>query len=142
MREGHGLGHVESEARREKGDFEGAFKRWAAKMERLTLAKKLHADWIPQMNVERGESYYFNVRTGEASDEHPNMKQVRATERKQRQLAEKTIEERLERLREYEEQLRGGEHSQLELYSEAARKVVTDALALLWPVNSTRWVCR
>ena len=60
-------------------------------MERLTLAKKLHADWIPQMNVESGESYFFNVRTGESSDEHPNMKQVRATERKQRQLELETL---------------------------------------------------
>ena len=66
------LERVEREAVREKADFEGAFRKWSARMERQMLSKKLHADWIPQMNVERGESYYFNVKTGESSDEHPN----------------------------------------------------------------------
>ena len=110
----------------------------AAKMERLTLAKKLHADWIPQMNVERGESYYFNVRTGDSSEEHPNMKQVRATEKKQRQLAEAQIKERLDRLREYEELLRDGEEGHLERYEHQAAKVLGEAAVNLR--TAARWV--
>ena len=57
-----GRGACVPQARADKSEFEAAFRRWVAKMERKTLEKKLHADWIPQMNVERGESYYFNVR--------------------------------------------------------------------------------
>ena len=91
--------------------FEEAFRKWAAKMERLTLQKKLHSDWIPQMNVEKGESYFFNVRTGESSEEHPNMRQVRTTERKQRQAGEEQITERLKRLKDYEDLLRSGEEN-------------------------------
>ena len=115
---------------REKRDFESAFRKWAAKMEKLTLAKKLHADWIPQMNVERGESYFFNVRTGESSEEHPNMKEVRKTEKKQRKLAEEAMEERLARLQGYEEQLRDALRTELEAYAEQAAKVAAEAAVL------------
>jgi len=134
---------VQSEATREKGDFETAFRKWAIKMEKLTLAKKLHADWIPQMNMERGESYYFNVKTAESSEEHPNMKQVRATHAKQRALAEAAMEERLALLQGYEEQLREGLLKQLEAYSEQAAKVVAEAAVLTQVSNSgVRWVAR
>ena len=134
------LQRVESECTREKTDFEHAFKRWAAKMERQMLAKRLHADWIPQMNVERGESYYFNVKTGESSDEHPNMRQARATEKKQRALGEQQVSERLERLKEYEALLRDGEGDRLAEYAEQAAKVVADAGALRQPAANARWV--
>lgn len=134
------LGRVTSEAAREKTDFEIAFKKWSAKMERQMLAKKLHADWIPQMNVEKGESYYFNVRTGESSDEHPNMRQVRATERKQRAAGEAQVAERLGRLRDYESLLREGEEARLAEYVEQASKVVADATALRQPAAAARWV--
>jgi hypothetical protein len=134
------LARVQSEAKREKSEFEAAFKKWAVRMERQTLAKKLHADWIPQMNVERGESYFFNVRTGESSEEHPNMRQVRATERKQRQLAEAQMAERLERLRDYEALLHSGERAHLREYSEAAAGVLVDAVALRLPAASAQWV--
>ena len=134
------LEHLRSEATREKAEFEEAFRKWQAKMERLTLAKKLHADWIPQMNVERGESYYFNVRTGESSEEHPNMKIVRSTEKKQRQLAEEQMGERLSRLQQYEEQLNDGQSAQLESYSQAAARVLADSAALSLPWANVRWV--
>ena len=124
------LEHVHEEVLREKRDFESAFRKWAAKMEKLTLTKKLHADWIPQMNVERGESYFFNVRTGESSEEHPNMKEVRKTEKKQRKLAEETMEERLARLQGYEEQLRDALRTELEAYAEQAAKVAAEAAVL------------
>eukprot|EP00900_Chrysochromulina_parva_P024122 jgi/Chrpa1/6343/Chrysochromulina_OHIO_Genome00016702-RA len=124
------LEHVYEEVLREKRDFESAFRKWAAKMEKLTLAKKLHADWIPQMNVERGESYFFNVRTGESSEEHPNMKEVRKTEKKQRKLAEEAMEERLTRLQGYEEQLRDALRTELEAYAEQAAKVAAEAAVL------------
>jgi hypothetical protein len=124
------LEHVYEEVLREKRDFESAFRKWAAKMEELTLAKKLHADWIPQMNVERGESYFFNVRTGESSEEHPNMKEVRKTEKKQRKLAEEAMEERLRRLQGYEEQLRDALRTELEAYAEQAAKVAAEAAVL------------
>ena len=136
------LSRVRAEAEREKADFEGAFRKWAAKMERLTLAKKMHADWIPQMNVERGESYFFNVRSGESSEEHPNMKLVRATERKQRKLGEAQMEERLQRLQGYEEQLRDGERAELDRYNACAARVLTDASALSLPASATPWVGR
>ena len=137
------LARVQSEAAREKADFEAAFTKWAARMERQTLAKKLHADWIPQMNVERGESYYFNVRTGESSEEHPNMRQVRATEKKQRQVGEGQLRERLERLREYEELLRAGEEQQLEGYLHHATRVLSEAAANLpRAAAAARWVQR
>jgi len=134
------LHRVRNEAEREKAEFEGSFKKWAARMERQTLAKKLHADWIPQMNVERGESYFFNVRTGESSEEHPNMRQVRATEKKQRQLAEAVMKERLMRLRDYEEQLREGQRLQLDGYEEHAARVLADASSLRTPMGATRWI--
>ena len=124
------LEHVHEEVLREKRDFESAFRKWAAKMEKLTLTKKLHADWIPQMNVERGESYFFNVRTGESSEEHPNMKEVRKTEKKQRKLAEEAMEERLARLQGYEEQLRDALRTELEAYAEQAAKVAAEAAVL------------
>jgi len=114
------LTRVQQEVVREKGEFEDAFKKWAAKMEKLTLAKKLHADWIPQMNVGSGESYYFNVRTGESSEEHPNMRQVRATEKKQRALAEAAVGERLQHLRDYEQRLLEGQTHQMGVYAEGA----------------------
>ena len=136
------LDRVQSEAEREKGDFEGSFAKWSARMERQTLAKKLHADWIPQMNLERGESYYFNVRTGESSEEHPNMRQVRATEKKQRQLAEAQMRDRLERLRDYEEQLREGEEQQFDGYRRHAARVLSEAAANLRPTAAPRWVQR
>ena len=134
------LARVQSEAGREKADFETSFKKWAGRMERQTLAKKLHADWIPQMNVEEGQTYYFNVRTGESSEEHPNMRQVRATEKKQRGIGEAQILERLTRLKEYEEQLRGGEEAQLEQYVVHAAKALSDASALRLPAANARWV--
>ena len=109
-------------------------------MESKTLAKKLHSDWIPQMNVEEGKSYFFNVRTGESSEEHPNMRQVRATERKQRQLAEEQMAERLERLKAYEEQLADGEDGQLGAYEKHATRVLSEAAANL--VQPARWVQR
>jgi hypothetical protein len=68
---------LQAEVTREKCEFEEAFKKWASRMEKHVLGKKLHSDWIPQMNLGSGESYYFNVRTGESSEEHPNMRQVR-----------------------------------------------------------------
>ena len=106
------------------------------------LAKKLHADWIPQMNVERGESYFFNVRTGESTEEHPNMKQVRACEKKQRGIAEAEMEERLARLKDYEQRLGDGQLEQLELYGEHAASVLRESSALWQPAMKTRWVCR
>lgn len=124
------LARVQEEVMREKNDFEESFKKWAAKMEKLTLAKKLHADWIPQMNVGSGESYYFNVRTGESSEEHPNMRQVRATEKKQRALAEPKVAEILQQLRDYEQQLLQGQANQLSLYAEEAQ--VAWQAALPW----------
>ncbi|KAL3925740.1 MAG: hypothetical protein SGPRY_003578 [Prymnesium sp.] len=127
------LAHVKQETIREKEEFEHAFRKWAAKMEKQTLSKKLHADWIPQMNVGSGESYYFNVRTGESSEEHPNMRQVRATEKKQRALAEATMTERLKHLRSYEEQLVEARDQQMELYREQVEEA--------WRVT-TPWSCR
>jgi len=92
---------VRREAARERQEFEASFKRWAKGMQKHMLAKKLHADWIPQMNSANGESYYFNLRTGESSEEHPNMRQIRSLERKQRALAEQRLAVRLTRLRNY-----------------------------------------
>ena len=108
--------------------------RWAA-----DAGEKLHADCY-HMNVEKGESYYFNVRTGESSDEHPNMRQVRATERKQRAAGEAQVAERLGRLRDYESLLREGEEARLAEYVEQASKVVADATALRQPAAAARWV--
>ncbi|KAL1503756.1 hypothetical protein AB1Y20_012225 [Prymnesium parvum] len=114
------LGRVRQEAIKEKDEFEEAFKKWAVRMEKQTLNKKLHADWIPQMDVGSGESYYFNVRTGESSAEHPNMRQVRATARKQRALAEAAMTERLACLQTYESQLCEGRLAQLRAYAAQA----------------------
>ena len=94
------------------------------------------------MNVERGESYFFNVRTGETSEEHPNMKQVRATEKKQRQVGEQQMQERLCRLQGYEEQLCEGQRTHSTQYSEHAEKVLSDASALALPASAARWVRR
>lgn len=122
------VSRLKAEVTREKCEFEEAFKKWASRMEKHVLGKKLHSDWIPQMNLGSGESYYFNVRTGESSEEHPNMRQVRATERKQRQLAEATISERLNLLRGYEDQLVDGRTEQLANYEQASAAVWRAAL--------------
>ena len=94
------------------------------------------------MNVEHGSSYYFNVRTGESSEEHPNMRQVRATEKKQRALGEQELRERLDLLRGYEEQLREGEVSQMATYERHSKRVLGEAAANLRPVGDARWVMR
>ena len=39
------LDRLVGEVQRERTSFENAFKKWSVKMEKLTLAKKLHADW-------------------------------------------------------------------------------------------------
>ena len=95
-----------------------------------------------QMNIDSGQSYYFNVRSGESSEEHPNMKQVRATEKKQRALAEAAMGERLKRLQAYDEALREGQAAQLSGYAVQAAKVMRDAGALALPATSVKWVCR
>ena len=96
------------------------------------------------MNVEEGTSYFFNARTGESSEEHPNMRQVRATERKQRALAEAQLTERLERLREYEGELGAAEEAQAEAYGGRASRVLAEAAANLWSKRAyeARWVMR
>ena len=70
------------------------------------------------------------------------MKLARATERKQRALAEQLMEERLESLKAYEAQLKDGERAQLGAYAEAAAKVLADATALTLPHARVRWVCK
>ena len=69
---------LQREATREKKDFDAAFSKWAARLQKHYLSKKLHADWIPQMNTLNGSSYFFNLKTGESSEDHPNLKQVSA----------------------------------------------------------------
>ena len=60
------------------------------------------------MNTLTGASYFFNLKTGEAAEEHPNLKAAKKTERTQRKLAEEQLSERLATLREYEERLADG----------------------------------
>ena len=67
---------LQREATREKKDFDAAFGKWAARLQKHYVSKKLHADWIPQMNTLNGSSYFFNLKTGESSEDHPNLKQV------------------------------------------------------------------
>eukprot|EP00964_Phaeocystis_antarctica_P152564 scaffold120508_cov63-Phaeocystis_antarctica.AAC.3 len=69
---------LQREATREKKDFDAAFGKWAARLQKHYMTKKLHADWIPQMNTLNGSSYFFNLKTGESSEDHPNLKQVSA----------------------------------------------------------------
>eukprot|EP00965_Chrysotila_dentata_P216660 6189504-Pleurochrysis_carterae.AAC.5 len=96
------LVYAQSGALQERSEYEAAFRKWAIKMHKQTLAKKMHKDWIPQMNVSTGKTYFFNLKTGESSEEHPNVEVGRATERKQRGIADKAIEKRLAKLRDYE----------------------------------------
>ena len=70
---------LQREATREKKDFDAAFGKWAARLQKHYVSKKLHADWIPQMNTLNGSSYFFNLKTGESSEDHPNLKQVSCT---------------------------------------------------------------
>ena len=71
------------------------------------------------------------------------MRQVRATEKKQRALAESQMGERLERLREYEEALRAGEEAQLrDGYEVHAARVLSEAAANLKVAPAARWVQR
>ena len=94
--------------------------KWAARLQKHYVSKKLHADWIPQMNTLTGASYFFNLKTGEAAEEHPNLKAAKKTERTQRKLAEEQLSERLATLREYEERLADGRVGVLERYAAEA----------------------
>ena len=67
---------------------------------------------------------------------------MRACEKKQRQLGEAEMTERLGRLRDYEERLRLGQETQLEMYGEHATAVWVESAALLRPALSTRWAGR
>ena len=111
---------VQADAARERRDFEESFRKWAAKMTKTMLARKLPSDWIPQMNTLTGASYFFNLKTGEAAEEHPNLKAAKKTERTQRKLAEEQLSERLATLCEYEERLADGRNAQLERYAAEA----------------------
>ena len=111
---------VQADAARERRDFEESFRKWAAKMTKTMLARKLPSDWIPQMNTLTGASYFFNLKTGEAAEEHPNLKAAKKTERTQRKLAEEQLSERLATLREYEERLADGRAQVLERYAAEA----------------------
>ena len=70
------------------------------------------------------------------------MRQVRATEKKQRSLGEAELRERLDLLRGYEEQLREGEVEQMRVYEKHAKRVLGEAAANLRPVGDARWVMR
>ena len=70
------------------------------------------------------------------------MRQVRATEKKQRALAEAQMTERLETLQGYEEQLRDGEEAQLASYGTNAARVLGEAAFNLRPLDAARWVQR
>ena len=72
------------------------------------------------MNTLTGASYFFNLKTGEAAEEHPNLKAAKKTERTQRKLAEEQLSERLATLREYEERLADGRAQVLERYAAEA----------------------
>ena len=111
---------MQADAARERRDFEESFRKWAAKMTKTMLARKLPSDWIPQMNTLTGASYFFNLKTGEAAEEHPNLKAAKKTERTQRKLAEEQLTERLATLREYEERLADGRAAVLERYAAEA----------------------
>lgn len=96
---------VRRDATRERDDFEKAFASWAKQMRKATLQKKLGENWIPQMDADTGDSYFFNMKTGESSSENPNLRVARATEKKQRAAGEAALRARLETLGAYEQGL-------------------------------------
>ena len=67
---------------------------------------------------------------------------MRACEKKQRQLAEGLMEERLQALQEYEELLVEAKATQLTAYAAHAAKVLADSAALRVPASAARWVQR
>ena len=131
---------LQREATREKSEFEEAFSKWTARLHKHHLAKKLHADWIPQMNMVSGASYFFNLKTGESSEEHPNLRNAQAVEKKQRQQGEAELEKRLSLLREYEEKLQAGQAAQLRQYSSSAAALWADRATSRTGFDAARWV--
>lgn len=73
------------------------------------------------MDPVSGASYFFNLKTGETSEEHPNMRVARATERKERLKAEVNLGDRLARLQRYVEELEASLAGQLEQLDAAAQ---------------------
>ena len=100
----------------------------------------MHADWIPQMNMVSGASYFFNLKTGESSEEHPNLRNAQAVEKKQRQQGEAELEKRLSLLREYEEKLHAGQAAQLRDYSSSAAALWADRATSRTGSDAARWV--
>jgi len=51
---------------------------WRTRAERIMVAKKLSAEWIPQCSRVGGRKYYLNVVTGLSQEENPNLEAVKA----------------------------------------------------------------
>jgi len=107
---------VRRDAAREMEDFEASFAKFARAMRKATLAKKLHSDWIPQMDPATGGTYYFNLKTAETTQESPNLRVVRATEKKERGRAEARLRDRLAKLQGYVEAVEERAAEQLKVY--------------------------
>lgn len=116
---GKELDAVRKETAREREDFEAAFAKWVKGMRKQTLARKLHSDWIPQMEPSTGGTYYFNLKTAETTTEHPNMRVARATEKREFAKGEAKLAQRLNRLRLYESGLEGKFADEMQGFEEA-----------------------
>ena len=78
------------------------------------------------MDMVSGASYFFNLKTGESSEEHPNLKQAQAVEKRQRQQGEEALGKRLALLREYEEKLLAAQVEKVREYQAVVAAVWAD----------------
>ena len=73
------------QAAHERASLERAWRSFEARITRELLARPLPDYWVPQQNRRVGATYYFNLKTGQISEEHPHMKFVRLNTRVERE---------------------------------------------------------
>lgn len=72
-------------------------------MRKTLLAKKLPADWLPQIHPATGEAYYFNIATGEARKDHPAQRQANLAAERGREAGRAQMAARFETIAKYKE---------------------------------------
>jgi hypothetical protein len=65
------------------------------------LSRRLPSDWLPQLHPQSGEPFYFNISTGEARRNHPNLKQAEALAARERARARAQMDRRFTLIADY-----------------------------------------
>ena len=92
-----------AESRAERQRMGSKFAAWDAAMRNYFLRQRpLPKHWLPQADRHSGRTYYFNLKTGAISQQHPYAAAVEQLHAQEQAAAEKTLAQRLYALRDFQ----------------------------------------